>query len=252
MTLRRPSGYSATNSSTCTQVHFCGSSERSNEGCEELEIGLRDRSSCAFRAGSGGRRLILAMPDISSLRDCRRVGEEEADPTSVDLLRSSGGVVELEDDLRSGRMLLGYTVGQDASRHAGPQAARKSPPASPIFSAPGGRTKTTTWWTTAGFPVRTCGARTRRRALSSGRIRRRARKASIPRREVGAPQGNRSLGFRSSETMKLWTLGHCWANLRDRIISLNAVNSTRTWSAGTGRQANFRRDPAFVLRGSRG
>jgi hypothetical protein len=51
--------------------------------------------------------------------DRRRVGEDEADPAPVDLLRPPGGVVELEDDPRSGRDALRHAVGQDAGRHPG-------------------------------------------------------------------------------------------------------------------------------------
>ena len=53
------------------------------------------------------------------LVDRRRVGEDEADPAPVDLLRPPWGVVDLEDDLRSGRDALGHAVGQDAGRQAG-------------------------------------------------------------------------------------------------------------------------------------
>ena len=97
------------------QVHVRQQREE-QRGLREPEIGPRD---VVARSGRDLEAEVERHARHQFFVDCRRVGEEEADPTPVDLLRSPGGVVELEDDLRSGRDALGHAVGQDAGRHAG-------------------------------------------------------------------------------------------------------------------------------------
>ena len=85
-------------------------------GLREPEIGPRD---VVARSGRDLEAEVERHARHQFFVDRRRVGEDEADPAPVDLLRPPGGVVELEDDLRSGRDALGHAVGQDAGRHAG-------------------------------------------------------------------------------------------------------------------------------------
>ena len=97
------------------QVHVRHQREQ-HRGPREPEIGPRD---VVARPGRDLEAEVERHARHQFFVDRRRVGEDEADPAPVDLLRPPGRVVELEDDLRSGRDALRHAVAQDARRHPG-------------------------------------------------------------------------------------------------------------------------------------
>ncbi len=98
------------------QVHMRHEREE-HRGPREPEIGPRD---VVARPGRDLEAEVERQTRHQFFVDRRRVGEDEANPAPVDLLRPPGSVMELKDDPRSGRDAASATPSaRDAGRHPG-------------------------------------------------------------------------------------------------------------------------------------